>query len=50
MMTCPVCGRRASAMTTLRSRAGAVAVEAERYVHERDACITAWRPVATAKG
>ena len=32
-------------MTTLTDRAGPEKYEAERYVHARDVCITAWRRV-----
>ena len=45
MILCPVCGQRASAMTTLSTRAGDTKYEAERYVHARDVCIAAWRPI-----
>lgn len=44
-MICPICRRRARAVTVDRTRTLGVEYESERYTHERDQCVTAWRPV-----
>lgn len=47
MIACAVCGKPASAMTTLTNRLGEKTYIAERYIHSRDVCIAEWRVTST---